>query len=121
VRPGEVLCALSDLEDPGSKAFIVLFEDGEEVEIFVLRKGDRAFAYVNDCPHQRLPLNWKTDKFLTLDRSRILCVMHAATFGIETGEMLSGPVCPDRWLVRVPVTVEDGRIRLARDGLPRYG
>ena len=47
--------------------------------------------------------------------------MHAATFGIETGEMLSGPVCPDRWLVRVPVTVEDGRIRLARDGLPRYG
>ena len=55
------MCSLSDLEDPDAKAFNVVFDDGHEVEIFVVRRGDEAFAYVNICPHQFLPLNWKTD------------------------------------------------------------
>lgn len=113
VRPGEALCRLDDLTDPPSKAFMLQFDDGEEVEIFVLRDGDNAFAYVNDCPHQHLPLNWKDDVFLTLDKSRILCVMHGATFDIQSGNVLSGPMPGDCALMKVPVTVTDGEIRLA--------
>lgn len=113
VHPGEVMCRLDDLTDPPSRAFMLRFDDGEEVEIFVVRQGDAAYAYVNDCPHQRLPLNWKDDTFLTLDRSRILCVMHGATFRIETGELVAGPMPADRCLLKVPITVENGEIRLA--------
>ncbi|MGE0651684.1 MAG: Rieske (2Fe-2S) protein [Alphaproteobacteria bacterium] len=113
VHPGEALCRLEDLSDPPSKAFMLQFDDGEEVEIFVVRDGDNAHAYVNQCPHQLLPLNWKDDVFLTLDKTRILCVMHGATFRINTGEVLSGPMPGDCALMKVPVTIADGEIRLA--------
>lgn len=117
VHPGDVLCRVEDLTDPPSKAFMLRFDDGEEVEFFVVRKGEEAFAYLNDCPHQLLPLNWKDDVFLTLDQTRILCVMHGATFKIETGEVLSGPMPGNCALTAVPIVVTDGEIRLK----PRHG
>lgn len=113
VRPGDVMCRVEDLTDPPSKCFNLLFDDGEAVEIFVVRQGDGAVAYVNECPHQQLPLNWKDDTFLTLDKTRILCVMHGATFDIATGNVLSGPMPATCALLRVPVSVENGEVRLA--------
>ncbi len=107
------MCRLDDLIASPSKAFILQFDDGEEVEIFVVRRGDDAYAYVNECPHQSLPLNWNDEAFLTADGGRILCVMHGATFKLETGEALSGPALPDGCLMKVPVQVIDGEIRLA--------
>ena len=120
VHPGGLLCPLEDLENPGDKAFNVIFDDGHEVEIFVIRRGPDAFAYVNVCPHQFLPLNWKTDNFLSFDKTCIVCVMHAARFDIETGEMIYGPICPDCRLRPVPVGIENGTVRLANEGIPRF-
>lgn len=113
VRPGEVVCRLDDLSESPSKCFNLQFGDGEEVEIFVVRQGDDAVAYVNECPHQQLPLNWKDDSFLTLDKSRILCVMHGATFDIASGQVISGPMPANCALLQVPITVENGEIKLA--------
>lgn len=113
VRPGEVMCRLEDLGDPSSKAFILQFDDGEEVEIFLVRRGDAAHAYVNECPHQGMSLCDQGESFLNLDGSRILCGVHGATFRITTGEALSGPALPDGRLMRVPISVKDGEIRLA--------
>ncbi len=113
VRPGEVVCRLDDIGESLSKCFNLEFGDGEEVEIFVVRQGDGAVAYVNECPHQQLPLNWKDDSFLTLDKSRILCVMHGATFDITSGQVISGPMPGTCALLQVPITVENGEIKLA--------
>lgn len=107
------MCHLGDLTDPPSKSFTLRFEDGEEVDIFVVRRGNEAHAYVNECPHQNLPLNLATDRFLTADGEVILCAMHGATFRLETGEALSGPALPDGCLMKVPVCVVDGAVRLA--------
>lgn len=100
-----------------------MLENGDELPFFVVRRGQNAFAYVNICPHQFLPLNWKSDLFLNLERTRILCVMHAATFEIASGEALSGP-CPGTRLDVVPVTLDGGDIILAAadlpDGIPPY-
>ena len=85
-----------------------------------VRRGPEVFAYVNVCPHQFLPLNWHTDIFLTLDKTQILCVMHAARFEIETGEMTYGPITDDCRLRPVPVVVQDGEVRLAAEGVPRF-
>jgi nitrite reductase/ring-hydroxylating ferredoxin subunit len=110
------MCRLDDLTDPPSKAFTLKFEDGEEVDIFVVRSGDEAHAYVNECPHQSLPLNCGEGGFLTADGGRILCRMHGATFRLETGEALSGPALPDGCLMKVPICVVDGLIHLAPRG-----
>lgn len=107
------MCRLDDLVDPPSRAFILKFDNGEEVDIFVVRRGDQAHVYLNECPHQAMPLNCEGDGFLSADGNRILCAVHGATFRIETGEALSGPALPDGCLMRVPVSVVDGEIRLA--------
>ena len=120
VHPGEVLCPLDDLEDPGTRGFRVVFDDGHEVEIFVVRRGRQAFAYINVCPHQFLPLNWHSEIFLTLDKTHILCMMHAARFEIDSGRMVYGPINTDCRLRPVPVTIRDGAVRLASDGVPRF-
>ena len=39
--------------------------------------------------------------------------MHGATFDIQSGNVLSGPMPGDCALMKVPVTVTDGEIRLA--------
>ena len=120
VHPGEVLCPLDDMEDPGTRAFRVVFDDDHEVEIFLVRRGAHVFAYVNICPHQFLPLNWHTDIFLNLDKTHILCMMHAARFEIDSGEMIYGPITADCRLRPVPVSIEDGAVRLAKEGVPRF-
>ena len=118
VRPGDALCTLDDLEDPGTKAFNIVYDNGREVEIFVVRKAGHAYSYVNDCPHQHLSLNWKTDIFLNRPKTHIFCVMHAAEFIIETGEMIYGPICPGCHLIPVTITMVEGEISLPVDGLP---
>jgi len=111
VKPGDVLCRLDELENPGSRGFIML-RDGEEEEIFVIRDGDDAFAYVNVCPHRFLPLNWKPDVFLNFQKTRILCVVHAATFDMRDGSCLGGP-CPGQGLETIPLRIDNGVILLA--------
>ena len=107
------MCRLEDLADPSSKLFLLKFDDGEEVEIFVVRRGDAAYVYLNECPHQAFALCDSGENFLNLDGSRILCGVHGATFQVETGQALSGPALPDGCLMKVPVSVVDGEIRLA--------
>lgn len=111
VKPGDVLCRLDELENPGSRGFIML-RDGEEEEIFVIRDGAEAFAYVNICPHRFLPLNWKPDVFLNFQKTRILCVVHAATFDLRDGSCLGGP-CPGQGLETIPLRIDNGVILLA--------
>jgi nitrite reductase/ring-hydroxylating ferredoxin subunit len=111
VKPGEALCRLDEMADPGSRAFMMR-RGGEDEEIFVIRQGDEAFAYVNICPHRFVPLNWKPHVFLNHDKTRILCVVHAATFDMRDGSCLGGP-CPGQGLEQVALRVENGFIYLA--------
>ena len=77
--------------------------------MFVVRKGDKAFGYVNQCPHYSLPLNHRPDQFLTRAGDKIMCTQHLALFRIEDGSCLDG-ACEGRSLDPVPLEVRDGQI-----------
>ncbi|HEY4134669.1 MAG TPA: Rieske 2Fe-2S domain-containing protein [Alphaproteobacteria bacterium] len=113
VRPGETICRVSDMADPSSELYVIKFDDGEEVEIFLVRRGEEVFGYVNECPHEEMPLQWEGGSFLTTDGKRILCAVHGATFNLESGDAISGPALPDGCLMRVPLAIADGEVRLA--------
>jgi len=113
VRPGGRLCRLDDIVDSSSRPFLLTFDDGEAVEIFLVRRGAEVYSYVNSCPHHNRPLQWEGESFLTGDGGRILCQAHGATFDIAGGECLSGPARPNGCLTRVPIEIADGEIRLA--------
>ena len=110
------LCRLTDIADPGAKGF-VLDEPAGRRDVFVVRQGERVFAYDNACPHAGTPLEFLPDQFLTRDRRELLCSTHGARFEIATGLCIAGP-CKGRALAAIPVRVDRGDVvvELSPDG-----
>lgn len=77
--------------------------------MFVVRKADKVFGYLNICPHYSLPLNHRPDQFLTRDGTRIMCRQHLAIFDIEHGACLDG-ACDGTALCPIPVSVDQSMI-----------
>lgn len=114
--PGQPLCRLDELPDPGSRGFDVTVPgSAQPVRLFVVRKGDVLAAYRNSCPHTGAPLEWLPDQFLDLDNSFIQCAIHGALFRPEDGYCLRGP-CAGRSLEALALVLEDGMLRLAVPG-----
>ena len=108
---GDILCDLSEITDPGAKGF-VFGSDILRLELFLVRRGDDVFAYVNACPHAGTPLDVIGDRFLNRAGTRIVCATHGAQFRISDGFCLSGP-CKGKSLSAVEVKVVDDAVRLA--------
>jgi len=100
-----ILGPLHEIADPGGKGYTL----PDRRQVFVIRRGDVVYGYFNACPHQGVPLDWKPDVFLSVDKSVIQCATHFARFRIEDGHCLAGP-CVGRALIPLPVAVEDGHV-----------
>ena len=108
--PGTELGPLSDIPNPGAKEFT--FGGGKSIfSMFVVRRGDEVFGYLNVCPHYSSPLNARADAFMNEDRTRLRCTMHFAEFRIEDGFGVAG-AAENCWLDPVPVDVRDGVVRI---------
>ncbi|RPE72135.1 nitrite reductase/ring-hydroxylating ferredoxin subunit [Pacificibacter maritimus] len=104
----QLLCALTDIPDGGSKG-VLPGPRGRDQGLLV-RRGDTVFGYVNNCPHyDRAPLGWKKDEFLNGTKDRIMCAAHGALFQIEDGVCVIGP-CLGQALTPLLITVEDGQV-----------
>ena len=106
----KILCRLDDIPDREGKGFALAGAKGP-IDIFVVRRGDAVFGYHNVCPHVGTPLDWVDDRFMTLDKSHILCATHAAEFRIEDGLCVAGP-CVDDSLTPIELEVRDGNVVL---------
>lgn len=108
-----VICTLEDIPNRRARGFQLLRqgEDGKPKawSIFVVRWGNRAFGYVNVCPHHGVNLDWERNQFLDPSGLRIMCGKHGALFEIGTGRCTDGP-CLGRHLEAIALTVLDGDI-----------
>lgn len=102
------VCRFDELADPGSKSMGVLLADGPG-EVFVVRRGERVYGYLNRCPHTGAPLDWVPDQFLNLEQDHIQCAMHDALFRIDDGVCVAGPCAGDR-LTPVTTRIEHGEV-----------
>lgn len=98
-----VVCRLADLEEYGSRAFTLGGGDWP-LRGFVVRHGREVRGYVNRCPHAGHPLDLRPHRFLTPDRTMILCSSHGALFEKDAGRCLAGP-CPGEQLRPIPLEV----------------
>jgi nitrite reductase/ring-hydroxylating ferredoxin subunit len=79
--------------------------------LLLMRRADGLRAYVNACPHQFLPLDYRSQSLLSVDGTRLMCSAHGAEFDAATGDVLSGADCG---LDAVPVSEEAGMILICR-------
>jgi nitrite reductase/ring-hydroxylating ferredoxin subunit len=111
------LCALDQLADPG--AIELSWGDGDwPLSLFVVRRGEAVYGFLNRCPHAGHELNMKPDEFLTRDGELIMCRSHGARFRIEDGLCVLGP-CPGAYLQAFAVELADGFVVAAEAELER--
>jgi len=106
------LCRLDEIADGGARGFAP--PPGRFVGLFVVRRGEAVFAYVNSCPHIGVSLEWVPDQFLDVPRAHIQCSTHNALFRIEDGYCVGGP-CIGESLEALPARVAEGWVILGAE------
>ena len=78
-----------------------------ELECFAVRHKGALHAFVNQCRHVAMSLDWVENQFFTEDREFLLCPTHGALYLPDSGECVAGPPC-GKSLYRVPLGERDG-------------
>lgn len=108
--PGAVLGPLDEIADGRAREYV--FGRGTTVfSMFVVRRGEEVFGYLNICPHYSSALNVRSNGFTNDAGTRIRCSAHFAEFRIEDGYGVAG-AAERCWLDPVPVEVVEGEIRI---------
>jgi nitrite reductase/ring-hydroxylating ferredoxin subunit len=83
---------------------------GEDT-VFVVQSGAGLRVFLNKCPHQGVPLEYRKDAFLSGDGEHIMCYAHGARFERQTGRCIHGP-CLGESLQPLPHRVAEGWVWL---------
>ncbi|MAE16185.1 MAG: 2Fe-2S ferredoxin [Deltaproteobacteria bacterium] len=111
--PGTPLCRFDKVPE-GEGREVTFGEEPFPFRMFVVRRESQVWGYVNSCPHNRIPLNFRPDKFVTYDKTHILCSVHFALFEYDDGFCIDGP-CAGQSLESVPVELREGMICIAEE------
>ena len=66
-------------------AEVTLVDHDEFGPVVVVRCGTEARAFRNLCPHQWLPLTYRSPNILSADGTRLRCSNHGAEFSADDG------------------------------------
>ncbi len=114
---GTRILGVGELAEGTSHKF-VLDGAGRELECFVVRYAGRLHAFVNECRHVPMTMDWVENQFFTEDGAYLLCPTHGAMYLPDSGECIAGPAC-GKSLFRVPLVERDGAVwALCPDPLP---
>lgn len=104
------LCAEADVPDGAARGFSINTGDVQQ-ELFIVRRGNNLYAYLNRCPHTGVTLNWQPHQFMDLTGTVIQCSTHGAQFRIHDGFCTYGP-CAGKFLTALTLMLDNGRIKI---------
>lgn len=108
LKAGDILCDIADIEDGSAKEFS--YRSGTDFhDIFIQRKENEIYAFVNMCPHAGTPLNMEEGLFMERTGTYLMCHTHGALFQLNDGLCVAGPCNGDR-LQSVDVKLVNGKI-----------
>jgi len=103
--------ALEEQITEGTAKSFNFIRDGETLEGFLVKVDGKLYAFVNQCKHLPLPLDFGDQHFLTVDKVYIICQNHGALYDPHTGVCIAGP-CEGEKLDQLKIEVLDGKIWL---------
>lgn len=114
-----LICAGSVLHDGGKGIRFSVLRNGKTLPAFVVRYGGGVYAYLNQCAHIAVELDWVEGEFFESSGLYLMCTTHGATYEPDTGFCVSGP-CKGRHLASLAVIERDGNVYLSEEN-PHHG
>jgi len=84
----QYLCKIADIGENGKEVCVKTGSGAEYIMLFRFKGAVRAFF--NICPHQGMPLNCSTDRFMFTGDGFLMCAHHGARFELDTGKCVGG-------------------------------
>ena len=75
---------------------------GQSSPAFIIRFNGQTYAYLNQCAHLNLPLDWLEGEFFDDSGLYLICSSHGALYTPETGACVAGP-CRGKCLTKLDV------------------
>ncbi len=109
---GEFLCKADLLLERGRGIRFRIRMDQRIVPAFAIRFDGRVHAFLNQCAHQAVELDWQPGQFFDTDGNLLVCATHGALYDPASGACRGGR-CGGRGLTPVAVEEIHGSIYLA--------
>ncbi|MBL8481498.1 MAG: Rieske 2Fe-2S domain-containing protein [Rhodocyclaceae bacterium] len=106
-----LICTSGELAEGGAGVRFELQRYGRAMQAFVVRYCGVARAYLNECAHVPIELDWMPGQFFDDSGLYLICATHGAIYDPASGRCLGGP-CNGRGLLPVQVEERDGGIYL---------
>ena len=104
-----VIINSAELQDGGKGIRFALPALGQNVTGFVVRFKGVAYAYVNQCAHVSVELDWNLGEFFTAQQDFLICATHGAHYRPDNGFCVMGP-CKGKSLKPLNVIEQNGQI-----------
>lgn len=98
-----------ELQDQAKGLRFALPALGEFATGFVVRFHGKPYAYVNQCAHVAVELDWNESEFFTSQKDYLICATHGAHYRPDTGFCVMGP-CKGKSLKVIPVIEQNQQI-----------
>ena len=106
-----LICDASELVEQGRGVRFEVTRFDKPQPAFVVRHGGQPRAFLNQCGHVPVELDWQEGEFFDDSRLYLICSTHGALYHPANGVCVGGR-CAGRGLIPVPVVERDGRVYL---------
>jgi len=107
----QVVCASALLTEKGEGYRFYVKIGIRALPAFVIRHNGAPRAYLNQCAHMSVELDWQKGEFFDADKNYLMCATHGALYHPDTGACAYGR-CDSRGLIAIDVSEIDGEILL---------
>jgi nitrite reductase/ring-hydroxylating ferredoxin subunit len=76
---------------------------------FVVRFNGKPYAYLNQCAHVSVELDWQLGEFFNITKDYLICATHGAQYTPESGHCVLGP-CKGKRLQTIEVNEANNEI-----------
>jgi nitrite reductase/ring-hydroxylating ferredoxin subunit len=109
-----LICESDALQDGGTGVRFEVVRAGETLPAFVVRFDGLCHAYLNQCAHVPVELDFEEGVFFDDSGLYLVCSTHGALYAPESGGCLGGP-CNGRGLTALSVVEQEGNVYLREE------
>lgn len=111
-----MICRSDDLQERGQGIRFELPELGERATGFAVRFEGRVHAYVNQCAHIPVELDWNEGDFFNITKDYLICATHGAHYQPDNGYCVMGP-CKGQRLQAIDVYERNQQVMINLDSI----